>query len=201
MGLEQKLQREENSVNKKSFVRIMATAAMAAVVGAGSAAFAGTVPAPSGNMNLRLQGHEIVGTTQDSIQGIGQEIVNTAGNFAGDETFSYADPQSTATGVCGGAISAGAITFQGGSFGTEGEGQFTITMTFTPTTPVSNTPCQTTDYSLLCNRTLVHKTLADDLNAGQYHCVAREVTVGGDPIGASLEGHLDIVSGSNGSDS
>jgi hypothetical protein len=104
-------------------------------------------------------------------------------------------------GVCGGAISAGAIKFQGGSFGTEDQGQFTITMTFTPPPPTSNTPCQTTDYTLLCNRTLLHKNLANDLNAGQYHCVAQDVTVGGNPVGASLEGHLDIVSGSNGTNS
>jgi hypothetical protein len=57
------------------------------------------------------------------------------------------------------------------------------------------------DYTLLCNRTLLHKNLANDLNAGQYHCVAQDVTVGGNPVGASLEGHLDIVSGSNGTNS
>jgi hypothetical protein len=188
-------------MNKGSFVRMMAAAAIVAVVGAAPIAFAKSVPAPSGNMNLRLQGYEVVGATQFSILAIGQEIADTGGNFAGDETFTYAEPLSTSTGVCGGAISAGAIVFQGGSFGTEGHGQFTISMTFTPTAPASNTPCQTTDYTLLCNRTLVHKTLANDLNAGQYHCVAQEVKVGGNPVGASLEGHLDIVSGSNGTDS
>jgi hypothetical protein len=177
---------------------MMAAAAMVAAMGAGPAAFG--KPTPFGNMNLRLQGSEVVNATQSSILGIGQELADTHGNFAGDETFTYVDPVSFSTGVCGGAISGGAIRYQGGSFGTEGQGQFTINMTFTPTTAVSNTPCQTTDYTLLCNRTL-HKNLADDLNAGQYHCIAQDVTVGGSAVGASLEGHLDIVSGSNGTNS
>jgi len=178
---------------------MIAAAAMVAAVGAGPLAFAKSgKPTPSGNMNLRLQGYEIIGPNQVSILGIGQEIVDTGGSFRGDETFTFVDPASITTGVCEGSI-AGAIAFQGGSFGAGGQGQFNITMTFTPSTPASGA-CDTTVTTLLCNRTLVHKNLANDLNAGQYHCVATSVKVGGaaTPVPASMDGHLDIVSGSNG---
>lgn len=153
---------------------------------------------PSGNMNLRLEGYEVVAGTQVDILGIGQEIVDSAGSFLGDETFTYVNPTSATTAVCDGSISAGEISFQGGSFGTDGQGQFNISMTFTPTTAVTSTACQATVTTLLCNRTLLHAKFANDLNVGQYHCVATSVTVGGSAVGASLHGHLDIVSGSNG---
>jgi hypothetical protein len=178
---------------------MMAAAAMVAAVGAGPLAFAKNgKPTPSGNMNLRLQGYEKISGEQVNILGIGQEIVDTGGSFLGDETFTYVDPASLGTGVCDGTISAGAIAFQGGGFGTDGQGQFNITMTFTPKGGTGGTACDTTVTTLLCNRTLVHKNLVSDLNAGQYHCVATNVTVGGTGVPASMEGHLDIVSGSNG---
>jgi hypothetical protein len=74
-------------MSKRSFVGMMAAAAMAAV-GLDHEQFA--KPTPSGNMNLGLQEYEIIGgIDQVNILGIGQEIVDTGGNFAGDETSTY----------------------------------------------------------------------------------------------------------------
>jgi hypothetical protein len=54
---------------------------------------------------------------------------------------------------------------------------------------------------MLCNRTLVVKKDVNDLDAGQYHCLATSVTAGTGATatinGASLQGHVDSVSGSN----
>jgi type 1 fimbria pilin len=77
-------------MSKKSFVGMMAAAAMAAAVGAGPVAFAKSKPAtPSGDMNLRFQGYELAGTQQVSINGIGQLSVDTGGSItSGVETFS-----------------------------------------------------------------------------------------------------------------
>lgn len=170
--------------------------ALAMATGAGPFAFA-KGPNPSGDMNLRLNGYEIVGAAQVSILATGQELVDSSGNIAGDETFSYIDSSSTSTATCDGTTS-GKITPPTGTFGS-GSGQFTITLNFAATSPVSSSACQNTSYTLLCNRTLAHKGLVKFLNAGQYHCVATGVTLGSTPapIPGSLEGHLSIVSGSN----
>lgn len=161
----------------------------------------------SGDMNLRLNGYEIVGADQVSILGIGQELVDTSGDISGDLTLSYTDSTDpTDSGTCPGTLGDSNVTFQGGDFGTLGSGQFNITLEFTPKSPVGSTACVDTTFTLLCNRTLVHKNLAKDLNAGEYHCVATGVTSGAafptaTAVPASVEGHLDIVSGSNGSNS
>lgn len=181
-------------MTKRSFVGILAAAVIVMAVGASR--FASATITPSGNMNLRLQGHEIIAANEVSMFAIGQEIVDTTGSFSGDLTFTYVDTASTSTGVCGGSITGGAISAQGGSFGTLGSGQFTIAMTFTPQTTVASTACVTTAFTLLCNRTLAHPKLTDDLNAGQYHCVVTDAA-GTGISAASLDGHLDLVRGSN----
>jgi hypothetical protein len=68
-------------------------------------------------------------------------------------------------------------------------------MTFTPKTPVASSACETMVTTLVAfGRTKIWPTI---LNAGQYHCVATSVTVGASAVPASMEGRLDIVSGSN----
>jgi hypothetical protein len=169
------------------------------IVAAGlSATATAKTPAPSGNLNLRVQGYELVGSGQVSIQAIGQEISDSQGNFNGDETFTYVDAAAgpTSTAVCAGAITGGTIKAQGGSFGTSGEGQFVITLPFTPSTAVPGTACIASTTTMLCNRTLVHKDLIGDLDAGAYHCIV--IGVSGTGIGAAaMDGHLDSVAGSN----
>ena len=72
-------------MTKASVAGMMAGAAIMAAVGARSIAFA-KGKTPSGDMNLRLQGYEVLSATQSSVLAIGQEIVDANGNFGGDET-------------------------------------------------------------------------------------------------------------------
>jgi len=171
--------------------------ALVMAAGAAPSAFA-VLP---NDMNLRLNGSEIVGSTQYNIVATGQEVVAVGGHFLGDETFTYVAPASSGpTLVCGGSISDTAvITLQSGSIGTLGQGQFNIAMTFTPSAPSSGTPCDVTVYTFLCDRTLQHRSLSKDFNVGQYTCVAIGVTVGAPTpvsVPASLEGTLGVVGGS-----
>jgi hypothetical protein len=140
----------------------------------------------------------LVGSGQVSIRAIGQEIADRQGNFNGDETFTYVDEAAapTSTAVCAGNITGGTIVPQGGGFGTIGEGEFVLTMPFTPATAVPGTVCVATTITMLCNRTLVHKSLVDDLDAGAYHCVVTGAS-GTGVGGASMDGQLDSVAGSN----
>jgi hypothetical protein len=153
---------------------------------------------PSGNLNLRMEGYVLVGSSEVSIRAIGQEISDTAGNFNGDETFTYvaADSAPTTTTICAGNVTGGTIKAQGGSFGTLDEGQFVITLPFTPSTAVPGTACVASTATMLCNRTLEHKTLLSALEAGAYHCIVTGVS-GSGIGGASMQGHLDSVAGSN----
>ena len=167
------------------------------VAGAGQFAIAKS-SGPSGNLNLRVQGYELIGSSKVSIRAIGQQIADKQGNFNGDETFTYVDEAAapTSTAVCVGNIAGGTIAAQGGSFGTVGEGEFVITMPFTPATAFPGTACVAVTTTMLCNRTLVHKNLIDDLDAGAYHCVVTGVA-GTGIGGASMDGQLDSVAGSN----
>src|SRR5579859_5658839 len=105
--------------------------ALILVAGAGQFALAKS-SGPSGNLNLREQGYELIGSSKVSIRTIGQAIADKQGNFNGDATFTYVDeaaaPGSTA--VCAGNITGGTIQSQGGGFGTLGEGEFVITLPF-----------------------------------------------------------------------
>lgn len=184
-------------MSKKSFVGMMGAAAMLAVVGAGPFAFA---KGPSGNMNLRLNGYETVtGSGQVSILAIGQVISDTGGIFSGSAVITATDPSTPETDACAVSITDGKIIAPTASF-SQPDGLFTISLTFGTTS--AGTFCGDNNgatVSLACNRTLVHKNLVEDLDAGQYHCVVTGIT-GGTPgaiTGESMEGHLDIVSGSN----
>ena len=80
---------------------VVAGIGLALMAGAASRAFA----APSGNLNLRTDGFELVTPNSGSpahvdIDGIGQLIADTNGNFTGAETYTAVNP----------ALPAGAVT-------------------------------------------------------------------------------------------
>jgi hypothetical protein len=185
-------------MNKRIRIGVIGAAALAMASGAGPFAFA---KGPSGNMNLRLNGSEVISGSVVSVLAIGQVISDQNGVFSGSVNMTASDV--TETDLCAVAIPTGGgqITKPAGSFSSP-TGQFTITMTGLTATPITgpkSTFCAANDLetiTLTCNRTLVHKNLVSDLNAGQYHCVVTGIT-GGTVTGESMEGHLDIVSGSN----
>ena len=80
-----------------------------------------------------------------------------------------------------------------------GKGDFSISLTFTPAS--AGTYCIPATTAMQCNRTLLHRLLADDLNAGEYHCIVTAMSAGAGAAalidGASMDGHLDSVRGSN----
>jgi hypothetical protein len=184
-------------MNKRIRIGVIGAAAFAMASGAGPFAFA---KGPSGDMNLRLNGNEIIGAsapgTPVSILAIGQVIVSpTTGAFAGSATITAVD--ASETDVCAMTISGGSITAPKGGF-SSADGLFTISLPLATTS--TGTFCgdnNTAAITLSCTRTLIHKNLVNDLDAGQYHCVVTGITGGTDLLGASAEGHLDIVSGSN----
>jgi hypothetical protein len=187
-------------MNKRVRMGLIGTAALALATGAGPFAFA--KGGPSGNMNLRLSGYEVIGGGQVSILAIGQVISDSGGTFSGNATMTATD--GTETDVCAVNIpsAGGQITKPAGGFSST-TGLFTITMTgvaVSPTTGPNSTFCADNTgatFTLSCNRTLVHKNLVNDLDAGQYHCVVTGITGASAVTGQSMEGHLDIVSGSN----
>jgi hypothetical protein len=185
-------------MNKRIRVGIIGAAALAMATGAGPFAFA--KGGPSGNMNLRLNGSETVGGDQVSFLGIGQVISNSSGSFSGSITFTASDAVESDT--CTGAIAqaAGQISAPKGAF-SQTDGLFTISLPLSSVVAVTtaDTFCTANNnatMSLSCNRTLAHKNLVNDLDAGQYHCVVTGIS-GGSVTGESLEGHLDISAGSN----
>ncbi|HLW72398.1 MAG TPA: hypothetical protein VKS22_17475 [Candidatus Binataceae bacterium] len=177
---------------------------MVMAAGAGSHALA----APSGNMNLRTEGYELItpsggATERIDVDAIGQVIADTSGNFTGAESFtgvnSALPPGSEVEDVCSGTL-AGTITAPAGAFASD-SGEFTLTSTYTPSSTSTGVSCIPSTVSMLCNRTLVVKKNANDLDAGQYHCLVTGVTAGSGATatiaGASLRGYIDSVSGSN----
>jgi hypothetical protein len=156
-------------------------------------------PTPSGNINLRVEGYEITTATgtvaRISIDGIGQLLSDTAGSLNGVESFTAVEPSGvTAEEVCTGSVS-GQITAPSGGFAS-GNGQFTISLSYTPASG-AGTLCVATTASLLCNRTLAHPAYVDDLDAGEYHCVVTNLS-GSGISAASMNAHLGSVEGTNG---
>jgi hypothetical protein len=133
-----------------------------------------------------------------SIDGIGQLIGDTTGNLSGAESFTAVDPTAPAQEVCAGTVS-GAITPPAGGFGS-GDGQFTISLVFAPTSP--DAYCIPATTNLLCNRSLLHVLLVKDLDAGQYHCIVTGMTAGTGATSAinaaSMDAHIDSARGNNG---
>ncbi|MGH7836896.1 MAG: hypothetical protein ACREQC_03625 [Candidatus Binataceae bacterium] len=189
----------------RSAIVVAAAGAMLMGVGAPSRAFAGT---PSGNLNLRMEGYELVTPSSGSphrvdIDAIGQLIADTSGTFTGAETYTAINPAvppgSEPEDVCAGTI-AGAIGAPAGGFAS-GTGEFTLTSTYTPSSGSSGASCFPSTVTLLCNRTLINKKNTNDLNAGQYHCLATNVAAGAGASatvnGASIRGNVASVSGNN----
>ena len=186
-------------MNKRVRMGLIGTAALALATGAGPFAFA--KGGPSGNMNLRLSGYEVIGGGQVSVLAIGQVISDSSGTFSGNATMTATD--GTETDVCAVNIPSGGgqITKPAGGFSST-NGLFTITISGVGVTSSSGGTTFCGDntgatFTLSCNRTLVHKNLVNDLDAGQYHCVVTGITGASAVTGQSMEGHLDIVSGSN----
>lgn len=188
-------------MNKRIRMGVIGAAALALATGAGPFAFA--KGGPSGNMNLRLNGYEVI-TSQVSVLAIGQVISDSGGTFSGNLTMTATDPTTNETDVCAVNIpsAGGQITKPGGGFSST-SGLFTIAMTDVAVSPVTgstSTFCGDNNgatITLSCNRTLVHKNLVNDLDAGQYHCVVTGISGAAAITGQSMEGHLDISAGSN----
>jgi hypothetical protein len=188
-------------MNKRIHKGMIGALALAMATSVGPFAFA---KGPSGNMNLRLNGYEVIGGVQVSTLLIGQMIVGTNGDFAGSATLTATDAAAVPpTDVCAMTISGGIITPPVGGFGSP-DGLFTISVPMTTSSGGAfcsdnnnSTPATPVTLALSCTRTLVHKNLVKDLNAGQYHCVVTGISNASSITGQSMEGHLDIVSGSN----
>lgn len=192
-------------MNLKKQIGIMAGTAMMIVISMSAPRFAAAaeLPVPSGNLNLRLDGYEVVtpeGSTTParlSIDAIGQVIADTHGNLSGAETFNAVDATMPAAEVCNGTVS-GTITPPTGGFGS-GDGEFAISLSFAPTN--TNAYCIPATTTMQCNRSLLHKLLVDDLDAGQYHCIVTGMIAGTGATStinaASMDGHLDSARGSN----
>jgi hypothetical protein len=186
-------------MNKRIRVGVIGATALALATAAGPFAFA--KGGPSGNMNLRLNGTETIGGDQVSFLGIGQVISDSGGAFSGSVTFTAADAGESDT--CTGAIAqaAGQISAPKGTF-SQVDGLFTISLPLSSVAAVTtaDTFCTANNNATLalsCNRTLVHKNLVNDLDAGQYHCVVTGITGSTAITGESMEGHLDISAGAN----
>jgi hypothetical protein len=85
-------------MNFKSRIGIVAAIAMMMAMGMSAERFAAAadVPVPSGNLNLRLDGYEVVTPESStparlSIDEIGQIIADTKGNLSGAETVNAVD--------------------------------------------------------------------------------------------------------------
>ena len=143
---------------------VVAGIGLALMAGAASRAFAahGAPPPPSGSMNLRIGGYEVITPTSGSpaqvdIDGIGQVIANTAGDFTGALTYTAVSPALASEDVCTGTV-AGTITTPSGAFAS-GDGQFTISLTYTPLSSSTGTNCIPSTATLLCTRALSHVAL------------------------------------------
>jgi hypothetical protein len=185
-------------MNKRIKMGVIGATALALATSAGPFAFA---KGPSGNMNLRLNGSETIAAAQVSFLGIGQVISNSAGSFSGSVTFTASDASESDTCTAAIAQAAGQITAPKGNF-SQTDGLFTISMPLSGIAAVTTTDtfCNANvgaALALSCNRTLVHKNLVNDLDAGQYHCVVTGISGSAGVTGQSMEGHLDISAGAN----
>jgi hypothetical protein len=174
---------------------------LALLAGSTSRSFAASAP---NNMNLRLSGYAVLTPTagtpaQADIEGLGQLTATTTGVLAGALTYSAVSAAAATEDVCNGTV-AGTITPPSGAFAS-GNGEFTITLNFTPSTSSTGTDCISSTATLLCNRTLAHPTLASNLGAGDYRCIATNVTAGTGATAtvnaASLHADLNVSRGSN----
>jgi hypothetical protein len=169
-----------------------------AIAGSGTMVFAKA--APTGNLNLRITGYEVLGggsPGQYTVNGIGQVIGDTAGTLLGTLTYTLVDEAAHSEEECSEQVS-GTISPPTGTFGAVG-GSFTASLILAPAAG-STADCDGATVSLLCNRTLLHQNLVNDLDAGTYHCIATGVTAadGATAINAaSLDVRIGTVEGAN----
>jgi len=179
---------------------LVAGIGFALIVGATSRSFAAA--AALGNYNLKMEGFEVLTPTGGSaekvdIEGIGQLNVTSAGAVTGAETFSSVDASAATEDVCNGTVT-GTITAPAGAFAS-GSGDFGISLTYAPTS--TGATCIPATATLECSRALLHVNNASNLGAGQYRCIATNVTAGSGAAaavdGASLRVDLALTRGSN----
>ncbi|MGA2409582.1 MAG: hypothetical protein ABSG46_04245 [Candidatus Binataceae bacterium] len=170
------------------------------IAGVNGAAFAKQTP--SGNLNVRVTGYEILGggaAGQYTVNGLGQVIGDTTGVLDGDLIYTLVDAGAATEEECTEQIS-GSITAPSGSFSLA-DGNFTGTLTLTPvSSPVQTADCDGATLDLLCNRTLLHKGFVNDLDDGAYHCIATAATASGSATAieaASLDVTINSVEGAN----
>jgi hypothetical protein len=191
---------------KKGTLTIAMGAVVLMAMGAGLA-IAKKAPAPSGNLNLRINGTELLTPGVSSpvrlvIDGIGQVIGDSTGTLSGAETYTALVTSSNsvepAEQICNGTVS-GSITPPAGDFAS-GTGEFTASLTFTPVAD-SGSYCIPATTTFECSRALFHEELVNDLDAGEYACVATGSTAaaGADTTvdGVSLSVNITSVRGAN----
>ena len=173
---------------------------LALVLAGASAAFAKGAPAPSGNLNLRIDGYEVLTPSagspgQYTINGLGQVIGDSTGSLSGVLTYTLVDPSTPSEETCNDTVT-GTVTAPTGGF-SQPDGSFTINLTLAG----GSANCEGATIALLCNRTLEHHNFVDDLDAGTYHCIATGVTAaeGGTTAidAASLTVRIGSVDGAN----
>jgi len=191
---------------KKGTIAIAMGAVMILAIGTGRAI--ATKAVPSGNLNLRVTGSELLTPGGDSsavrlaIDGIGQVIGDSTGTLSGAETYTALVTNSStvepAEQVCQGTIS-GSITPPAGDFAST-TGEFTASLTFTPVAD-SASYCIPATTTLVCSRALFHEALVNELDAGEYTCVATGATAAGGAEttvdGVSLTVNITSVRGGN----
>lgn len=179
---------------------LVAGIGFALMVGATSRAFAAA--AVLGNYNLKMGGFEVltpVGGSAEKvdIEGIGQLNVTSAGAITGAETFTSVNASAATEDVCNGTVT-GMVTAPAGVFAS-GSGDFTIGLTYAPTS--TGATCIPATTTLQCSRALMHVNNASNLGAGQYRCIATNVTAGSGATaavnGASLKVELALTRGTN----
>jgi hypothetical protein len=185
----------------KSGIAIGAAVGLVLTLVGAKIAFARTTTAePSGNLNVRIDGFEVFTPSggspgQYTINGLGQVVGDATGTLTGTLNYTQVSADLAVEDVCSDTV-AGTITAPGGSFGLSG-GNFTIVLDITG--PSSTPACGSATIDLVCNRTLAHHNLVDDLDAGNYHCIATSVTPSGgaSTIPASLTVRIGSVDGAN----
>jgi hypothetical protein len=183
---------------------ISVASGLALVLAGASAAFAKGATGPSGNLNVRIDGYEVLTPSagspgQYTINGLGQVIGDSNGELDGVLTYTLVNVASATEQTCSDSVSGSTITAPTGGFSESG-GSFTASLVLTAGSGAT-ADCESATIALLCNRTLSHHNLVDDLDAGTYHCIATGVTAatGGTTAidAASLTVRIGTVDGAN----
>ena len=185
---------------------ISVASGLALLLAGSSAAFAksASASAPSGNLNVRIDGYEVLTPSggsagQYTVNGLGQVIGDSNGDLDGVLTYTLVNAASASEQTCSDSLSGSTITAPTGTFSESG-GSFTASLVLTAGSSAT-ADCESATIALLCNRTLSHQNFVDDLDAGTYHCIATGVTAasGGTTAidAASLTVRIGSVDGAN----